>query len=400
MGKQGELTEYEMRFAKARFFRYYSRAMIDPPPRVALREWGFFVFEGDRMHRPVTFMGRDEMQDYLFRKVPRHAYYSTAYYRNPGMPMESPEKGWMGADLIFDLDADEIDSVKNAEYEEQLRLVKEHVIRLYDIFLQEHFGFSDREMTLVFSGGRGYHVHIRSPAVLDMNADERREIMDYVAGSFQNFTEILPRKRIIRKRSVRDEIMLPTRGGGWRGIIAEAYPSLISKLQIMGREESIAMMHDMGIRRDVAERIYAHLFDDGGYRKVLKEGDLSALRTEGEQKGFFMLLEDHVRENYGVHPNIHVTPDTKRLIRLPGSLHGGTGFLVRELKRDELDDFWPSRDAIPDIYSDGKYRVRSEKKVRFSIGGEEYEIDGEAEVPEAAAVFLVLSGRASLVEKV
>jgi len=399
LGKQGKLSEGEIRFAKARFFRHYSRARIEMPPRGALREWGFFLFGGERMHRPVTFMGREELGDYLFRKVPRHTYYSTAYYRNPGLPMESPEKGWMGADLIFDLDADGLPGADELSYEEQLAAVKEEIIRLYDVFLQEHLGFSDDDMSLVFSGGRGYHIHIRKAEVLNMNSDERRQIMDYVAGAFQDFTDIFPRRRLIGSRSVKEEMMLPRDGGGWRGIVSETYPALIQEMQILGMDASVEMMKKIGIRRDVAEHIYEHLFDNGEYDRMLRKGDLRMFGTEAESKAFLRLLEHKVRARYGVHPDIHVTPDIRRLIRLPGSLHGGTGFLVKEISRDELDDFLPTRDAIPEIYEDKKVRVLTEDKIKIAISGEEYVIKGETEVPEPVALFLILSGRASFPER-
>ena len=399
MGKQGKLSEEEIRFAKARFFRYYSRAEIDPPPRVALREWGFFLFGGERMHRPVTFDGRAMMKDYLFRKVPRHAYYSTAYYRRPELPMESPEKGWMGADLIFDLDADGLPGAEKLSYEEQLEAVKKEIIRLYDVFLQEHLGFSDNEMSLVFSGGRGYHIHIRSPSVLDMNSDERRQIMDYVAGAFQEFTEIFPVKREFGARSVKTVKMLPTGGGGWRGIVHRSALSLISTFQVLGRDGAIEMMHRAGVRRDIAGKIYERLFPSG-YKRLIEAGDLGIFRTDGERNGFIKALEMHTMERYGVHPDVHVTPDIRRLIRLPGSLHGGTGFLVMELKRDSLDEFRPTRDAIPQIYGDEQVKIRADNRVSIEIGGERYDFKGEKEVPEPVAMFLILSGRAYLSEKV
>src|SRR5690606_32198531 len=41
-----------------------------------------------------------------------------------------------------------------------------------------------------------------------------------------------------------------------------------------------------------------------------------------------------------------VTTDTKRLIRLPSSLHGGSGLRVTPLAPKDLDDFDPLVDAV------------------------------------------------------
>ena len=47
--------------------------------------------------------------------VPAHVYFSTAYYKDPTAPMEA--KGWMGADLVFDIDADHLDTPCKATHD-------------------------------------------------------------------------------------------------------------------------------------------------------------------------------------------------------------------------------------------------------------------------------------------
>lgn len=397
MGKQGELNEKEIKFARARFFRYYDSVKLDAPPRIGLREWGFFLFGRDSMLRPVVMDSEDELNDFLRLRVPRHAYYSSAYYRRPDKPMESPEKGWMGADLIFDLDADEVPGADRMDYEQQLAMVKEEIIRLYDVFLQRHLGFSDREMFLVFSGGRGYHIHIRTPRVLDMDGDERREIMDYVAGSFQKFTDIFPKKRVPRVRSFSLAYMLPSMEGGWGGMVRETTFEILDEMENMDEKGAVEFMKGYGIRKDVASRIYESLFGKRrGADGIRERGDLEVFRTDGERDNFIRLIEKRLREKYGVHPDVHVTQDIKRLIRLPNSLHGGTGFIVKPLKRDELEDFTPTRDAIPDVY-DGEVEIIAEKKEKIHMKGKEYVIKGKAMVPEMVAMYMVLSGKGALV---
>ncbi len=398
MGKQGELNENEIKFARARFFRYYHGRKVSAPPRIGLREWGFFIFGRDGMLRPIIFDSEEDLRDFLSLKVPRHAYYSSAYYRRPDKPMESPEKGWMGADLIFDLDADGLPGADRLSYEEQLVAVKEEIIRLYDIFLQEHLGFSDNELFLVFSGGRGYHIHIRTPRVLDMDGDERREIMDYVAGSFQDFRDIFPKRRIIKSRSVAMAYMLPNIEGGWGGMVRYSAIDLIERMKAMEYDEAIEFMRSAGIRRNTAERIYEHLFGERqGWKRMLEKDDLEVFRTESERDNFIKLIEFWVRKRYGVHPDIHVTQDTRRLIRLPFSLHGGTGFMVEPLKRDELEDFIPTRDAIPEIYGDEKLEIQMNEPLKITMKGEEYRLKNRVKVPEHVAMFLLLSGRGKLV---
>src|SRR2546428_13501002 len=69
------------------------------------------------------------------------------------------EKGLLGADLVFDLDADHLPGGKSLSYPEMLEAVKRGIVKLWDRFLQTELGFDEKRMRIVFSGGRGYHIH-------------------------------------------------------------------------------------------------------------------------------------------------------------------------------------------------------------------------------------------------
>jgi len=84
-----------------------------------------------------------------------------------------------------------------------------------------------------------------------------------------------------------------------------------------------------------------------------------------------------------------VTADIKRLIRLPGSVHGKSGLRVTPITREQLSDFKPLEDAVPEIYTDDPVKVTMRRDYEFSMRGERIKAKGETEVPEYAAVFLV-----------
>jgi DNA primase small subunit len=88
------------------------------------------------------------------------------------------EKGWCGADLIFDLDADHI--VKGP-YDQMLARVKTETEKLLAMLTGE-LGVDPKQIELVFSGGRGYHVHIKDLAFRGWGSAERRELVDYICG--------------------------------------------------------------------------------------------------------------------------------------------------------------------------------------------------------------------------
>jgi len=171
---------HTMNFLEARFREYYLQESLEMPPNFRSREWGFILFDPRRMmHRHKSFLSRNELVDYIRTVTPAHAYHSAAIYQQPGAPTMK-EKGWIGTDLIFDLDADHLRNAPS-RYGDMLTLVKRETLKLLD-FLLSDFGFSDQDIDVVFSGGRGYHIHVRDPMVQDLGSGERREIVDYLTG--------------------------------------------------------------------------------------------------------------------------------------------------------------------------------------------------------------------------
>ncbi|HSQ93681.1 MAG TPA: DNA primase small subunit domain-containing protein, partial [Methanoregula sp.] len=146
-------------FLRQRFTEYYRKTVLVPPPSLGQREWGFVLFNPGsadmRMRRHIGFSDRGEMESYILNIIPQHTYYSTAYYEKPDAGTMA-DKGWCGADLIFDLDADHI---VRGPYDQMLARVKEETEKLLAM-LTEEFGMDKKSIALVFSGGRGYHVHI------------------------------------------------------------------------------------------------------------------------------------------------------------------------------------------------------------------------------------------------
>lgn len=84
-----------------------------------------------------------------------------------------------------------------------------------------------------------------------------------------------------------------------------------------------------------------------------------------------------------------VTADVKRLIRLPGSVHGKSGLRVTPLSRDALTSFDPLTDAVPKEYSSDPVKITMKRDSEITILGEHMTLKGETEVPEYAAVFLI-----------
>jgi len=89
-----------------------------------------------------------------------------------------------------------------------------------------------------------------------------------------------------------------------------------------------------------------------------------------------------------------VTTDINRLIRLPGSLHGGTGLVVMPIDRGDLDAFDPLADAVADQFVGHDVRIRGDGGPPVRLRGETFTIpDAVTTVPEYVAVFLMARGR-------
>ncbi len=105
-------------------FRNYYGALKTPLLKVKefrQRELAFLQFGEQMMIRHMAFRDEEEMKDYLVFKTPAHVYYSSAYYKSPN-DQNMNKKGWMGADLVFDIDADHIPTPCKSDHDKWLCL--------------------------------------------------------------------------------------------------------------------------------------------------------------------------------------------------------------------------------------------------------------------------------------
>lgn len=362
-------------YLKKRFGEYYTTASFLMPPAPDQREWGFIFFDTSgevRMRRHIGFGSKEEIETYMRTMVPRHAYHSTAYYKLPSASTMG-EKGWMGADLVFDLDADHI---MRGAYDKMLERVKEETYKLLDMLTGE-LGFQSRDISIVFSGGRGYHIHVRNLETRQWGSAERRELVDYVCGI-----------------GLDPEIMLSKNpGSGWPARYRSAVNGYLGELGKMERGAALNAVGSLpGVGQISAESFVDSLdgiskkvknskkgvFVTGPFRKVLEQG-------EGP-------LADRIREMAAL-TDEPVTTDIKRLIRMPGSLHGGSGFRVVPLTVRDLGEFDPLVDAV--VFGESPVKVDLSFALSMSVLGNTYSLEkGINTVPEALAVFLCARGAA------
>ncbi len=405
-------------FLKEKFQEYYKGSIgsLKPPSAMTEREFGFLLFRERVMVRHKAFQDFGTFTSSLISLTPSDVYYSTAYYVHPDLEMD--QKGWRGSDLVFDVDADHIDTpckethdmwvcskcketrrgkkpVKcpkcgSEKIEEKAWLctrcliaAKEEVLKLVE-FLSEDFGIRSDEMHLFFSGHRGYHLHIISDNLKTLDDVQRKEIVDYVMalgldpaeqGLYQDLLE--NRHPIVVGPDLTDP--------GWRGRLARGVYQILT-------EWNERQLIELGFTR-------------GAATQVLKDREM--IKKEWSRKMLWSSFQDKWRINEKIWRNIVekamslvalparidtvVTTDIHRLIRMPETLNGKTGLRAATVEMDRLEEFDPFYEPV---VFDGLQKVLVTEAPELRLCGQEYGpfADAEVELPLAVAILLIAKG--------
>jgi len=382
------LQEKTLALLKNVFKNYYFKHSdkVEVPERIEEREFGYMPFGGG-MIRHLAVKTAGELKAMLVKEAPYGVYASSSYYNDPGLPMA--EKGWKGGDLVFDIDADDLNMPCKAEHDwwicktcgnaevglrpqkcpscsnikiqtlnwacdKCLGASKNEVIKLQEILMRD-FSISEKEITIYFSGNKGYHMNVVSKAWYDMDQRARNEIADYVSGkglrletfgfSYNiSYTDMLPRLPVIGEPS-------------WRGRFAEFI------------------------------RSYG---DDGGSDIRIKAASIFG-KTKPEE---FQNVIASTAKQYGSKVDPSVTTDIHRIFRLPGSLHGDSGLSKRRCSN--ILSFNPMVDAVE--IDDGEIEVFVKFCSKFSLKGNTFGpyIKQNVKLPLYAATYLMSKGLAEV----
>jgi len=384
------MDETTREYLRGRFADYYRAAEVSSPPAANEREWGHIPWtpgSETTMVRHQSQLDLGAVDDFLQRTAPRHVYFSAARYDDPGASTMSA-KGWRGADLVFDLDADHLPGVDPSEttYKAMLAACKDALRRLLD-FLETDFDFDT--IRIVFSGGRGYHVHIRDDSIQSLDSDARREIVDYVRGRDLDTDGLI---RVVSKSGTTQRLLRTE--GGWGRRVHRELTALTEELRELDEDSALDRLTEFdGIGEGRAETVLGAITRNPD---AIAEGNMEAggpgirLITDA--------LADRVADEQAAPIDEPVTTDTHRLIRLPGSLHGGSGLVVTPIDREDLDEFAPLTDAVPDRFTGTDIDIEVSESRRVELAGDTIKLDrGVHSVPEHVGVFLMARGDAAKV---
>jgi len=401
-------------FVYGKFSEFYSSpsTIIPSPSLLDQREMGFLLFKERIMLRHKSFESVNNLKLFLSEAVPSDVYHSCAYYENPEADMD--KKGWLGADLVFDIDADHIPTSCNKVHDEWacskcgfsgkgitpeacpicagqkfdtktwacelcLESAKEETVKLLDM-LEKDFGFSPQEVRVFFSGHRGYHVHIENEAVKTLDVMARKEIVDYVSGLGLAILDDEAKGRSGKRRGSR---VFSLHDFGWNKRLKLG----LQKFLVKATKEDLK---NAGIKG------YAAILEnrEAILKRCLEEGRWDSVKGIGV--GTWKKIAAYVKDLESAKVDTVVTTDTHRLIRMNGTLHGKTGLKKVEVPAKNLKDFDPFKEAV--AFKEGAVKVFVSDAPEFRLGGSvlgPYR-NKTVELPTAAAVLLICKGRAEV----
>jgi DNA primase small subunit len=397
-------------FVFQKFSEFYKNPSNDvpAPPLLEQREFGYLMFKERFMVRHRHFDNINNLRVILATTVPSDVYHSCAYYENPDFDME--KKGWIGSDLVFDIDADHIPTSCNKIHDEFrcvncgftgrgiapeecpscgatkfenkiwacdlcIQSARDEVTKLLEL-LQTDFGFSQSELRTFFSGHRGYHLHIENEAIRSLDAMARKEIVDYTIGLGIKLFEK-------KDKTSADKFRL--HDYGWNRRLKQGIKSFLLNAS---RENLLKVGFDttkMNMLRGKKDTLIERCLEEGYWTGVMGVGD-----------GTWMRLAEYLREEKAAKIDTVVTTDIHRLIRMNGTLHGKTGLKKVEFPAKNLQDFDPFTGAV--AFKKGETKVLVSDAPEFRLEGQTlgpYK-NQTVTLPTAAAIMLICKRRAEV----
>lgn len=320
------MQEKDIKFLENTFKKYYFDHfdLFQIPEKIPEREFGFQKFDSG-MIRHISLKTTRDVHLLLMQNIPSDVYCSCANYSFPNLSMK--EKDWKGADLIFDIDAKDLNlecrkdhtvkicsdcnnistenncpacnsirlESKSLPCKSCIKASKLQVDALCTILTQD-LGIDPKEIHVYFSGNEGFHVYVPHSQFQESNSRERTELVDYIM-----LNGAIPETFGMKKTGSKRSMFPDFSDSGWRGRFAK--------------------------------KVYGS--------KSNKSKTITKLLA-GNYSSFQQTLAD-VSKEIGVKIDPGVTMDIHRIFRLAGSLNSKSG--LTKIFCKDLNTFNPYTDA-------------------------------------------------------
>ena len=370
------------------FFKQYYYDHTDDiplPAHMQRREFGYQTLENTGMIRHIQIRDRASMRILFLRDTPSDVYCSNAYYALPSMPLA--EKNWRGADLIFDIDAKDLQLACRKDHvfyvchtcdktstkiacdtcgqtintkpislpcKKCMTGAKDQVKLLIDI-LDEDFGIPPRIITIYFSGNEGYHIHASYKPFLKLNASARTELADYIT-----LRGLLPESMGMSKTNFEKSDIPEIGERSWRGKFAK------------------------------------HAFGSKKNRNAIIS-ELAKLDADSRYAKFQGMITDAIRD-IGIKIDPVVTMDVHRIFRMPHTINSKSSMIKKTVCSDDIDAFDPYVDAVVHT-SDTVNVIVHDCPLRFYLRDTKlgpYKHGEKVTLPKYAAAYMLCKGLAHM----
>ena len=365
------MKETEIKFLEESFKKYYfdHSELLNVLERTPEREFGYQKFNSG-MTRHISIKNDKELHLLCMQNIPSDIYCSNAYYSFPDLPMN--EKDWKEADLIFDIDAKDLnlscrenhtvsicnecnEISKNSEKctkcnstklekkslpcKNCINSSKIEVYKLSEILIND-FQIDNENIHVYFSGNEGFHVYVYNSQFQQIGSRERSELVDYIM--FHGaIPETFGMKKFKANRSSFPDFNKP----GWQG------------------------------------RFSKYIFGTKSKRSKI----ISELLTNGYSS--FQKTLDNLSQNIGVKIDPNVTMDIHRIFRLPGSINSKSG--LTKILCENLKTFDPYVEAS--FLADDSVEVLANCPIEFKLKNKKFGpyFNEKVTLPRFAAVYLI-----------
>ena len=373
------MLDHDSNFLVETFKQYYFDHfdLIHVPDRSPEREFGYKKFNSG-MIRHISLKADKDLRLMLMTNVPSDVFCSNAYYSFPNLPMG--EKDWKEADLIFDIDAKDLNMPCRKEHtcikclscnevsliqdicpkckSNKLDLVslpcqncvsglKKETLNLIKI-LTADLQIPRENILVSFSGNDGFHLYVANSVYNTLGSKERSDLSDYMM--FRRATpEAFGFKKANPSRSMFPELAEP----GWRGRVAAS---------LFGSKSN----RSKGVTKIISDGYYT-------YRQRLEEMGKNLI---------------------GVRIDPNVTVDIHRIFRLEGSLNSKSGLV--KFACENIEKFSPYTDAC--LIDDKPVEVLAKCPIAFRLKNRKFGpyASETVSIPKFAAVYMICKGIANL----
>ncbi len=292
------------------------------------REFGFATL-GGKFFRNISFENPKTLIDFLVDRTPYHAYVGAVYNEPPSRETPIHTLEWVGHELVFDIDLNEYDAVRqfvcDCQGADQVcqrcwQLVN-LAVHIIDETLRLDFGMKD--ITWIFSGRRGVHGWVTDDLGFSLDQEQRMSIIDYLSVIHGEAEKARIQDRMKLKYDFRYRI---------------EHTVFKYFLKNVRRKDLI----DLGFSSSVASNILKQLDHQEGQidENLLRNFNLRVAKIN---------KYDEILRRWVPRIDHKVSIDLRRLLRLPNSIHGKTGKTARIL--DPSNIFFFNPDEEPSIFS-------------------------------------------------